>query len=285
MTAGLLAGLTGAVLFGLGAVILAHAVRRHVWSAERLPDFVRQGVRDPWTMLVVAMYVTGWALHVVAIWLLPLYLAQATVAMSLAVTALASRVLREHLGPRDWVSLAAVTGGTVLLAAGSGAAGPTHTSSTFAAWLGIAFVAYCLAAVIGVSSRGTALGGSVLGALAGLGYAASAIAVRGLGWPPEGVMAVAALVVPAVSVVAFWLYFLGMDRAGAAAVAGPLIVAQTFVPAVVGVVLLGDGVRADWWPLLAVGLVAATAGAVSLARGQLRRPGGVATWSWPDPAR
>ena len=41
-------------------------------------------------MLVVAAYLVGFVLHAVAIWLLPLYLAQALVAMSLPVTALAS---------------------------------------------------------------------------------------------------------------------------------------------------------------------------------------------------
>ena len=59
---------------------------------ETTPDgllgFVARSVRDPRTMLVVAAYLVGFVLHAVAIWLLPLYLAQATVAMSLPVTAL-----------------------------------------------------------------------------------------------------------------------------------------------------------------------------------------------------
>ena len=40
-------------------------------------------------LVVVAAYLVGFVLHAVAIWLLPLYLAQAAVAMSLPVTAFA----------------------------------------------------------------------------------------------------------------------------------------------------------------------------------------------------
>ena len=54
----------------------------------------------------------------------------------------------------------------------------------------------------------------------------------------------AALAVPAFSLVAFWLYSLGMERAPVSSVTAPLIVLQTFVPALVGVALLGDEVRA-----------------------------------------
>ena len=46
----------------------------------------------------------------------------------------------------------------------------------------------------------------------------------------------------------------------------PLIVAQTIVPAAVGVALLGDGVREGWWPAVTVGLLLATGGAAVLGR-------------------
>jgi hypothetical protein len=44
-----------------------------------------------------------------------------------------------------------------------------------------------------------------------------------------------------------------------------MIVAQTFVPAAVGVAFLGDGVREGWWPAVVLGLVLSTTGAVALA--------------------
>ena len=67
--------------------------------------FVARSVRDVRTMLVVAAYLVGFVLHAAAIWLLPLYLAQALVAMSLPVTALASRRVEDALHrPAGWRS-------------------------------------------------------------------------------------------------------------------------------------------------------------------------------------
>ena len=54
-------------------------------------------------LLVVAAYLVGFVLHAAAIWLLPLYLAQALVAMSLPVSALASHRVEDALhAPAGW---------------------------------------------------------------------------------------------------------------------------------------------------------------------------------------
>ena len=47
-------------------------------------------------------------------------------------------------------------------------------------------------------------------------------------------MLVCALAVPALGLVAFWLYSLALSRTGVAAATGALIVLQTFVPAASG---------------------------------------------------
>lgn len=261
MLTGVAAGLGGALLFGVGAVIQAHAVRRQDSAPDRLAGFVARSVRDPWTLLVVGMYLAGFVLHAAAIWMLPLYFAQATVAMSLPVTAVASFVLHERLTPVHWSALAAVTGGLVLLALGSGSPGAVVVTPVFAAAVTTGFVLVALG-----SWRGHRLPGAWLGTLAGLAYAGSAIAVRGVQASAHPLVVVAALAVPAYSLIAFWLYSLGMDRAGVSSVTAPLIVAQTIVPSLVGVALLGDGVRSGWWPGVAAGLALATAGAILLSR-------------------
>lgn len=258
---GLTAGLVGAALFGVGAVAQAHAVRRQPGSPDRLLDFVRRSLRDGWTMLVVLAYLAGFLLHAVAIWLLPLYLAQAAVSMSLPVTALASRRVGEHLHAAQWLAVGAVTAGLALLSLGAGRAGDVVTDPLFVAplWVGFGLLA---AVALG---RGRLRGGG-LGALAGLGYAGSAIAVRGVALPVDGVTVAAALAVPAFSLVAFWLYSLGMNDSAVSSATAPLIVGQTFVPSAVGVVLLGDTVRDGWWPAVVLGLLLATYGAVQLGR-------------------
>jgi hypothetical protein len=264
---GLLAGLAAAALFGVGAVVQAHAVRRQERRPEGLRQFLARSARDPWTIGVVAAYLLGFVLHVVAIWALPLYLAQATVAMSLPVTAVSSTVVHERLQPVHWWAVLLVSSGLVLLALGSGDPGATFTSTRFAValWLGVLLL--LLAARVGIGWPG-----GVLGALAGLGYTGSAVAVRGAG-SIDSLMGVAAgLSVAAYGVVAFWLYSVALDRAPVSSATAPMIVLQTFVPSLVGVALLGDQVRGGWWPAVALGLVLSTVGAVVLSGDGIASP-------------
>jgi drug/metabolite transporter (DMT)-like permease len=282
---GLVAGLAAALLFGLAAVAQAHAVRRFEAAPADLVAFVLRSLRDPWTLGVVVAYLAGFVLHAVAIWLLPLYLAQATIAMSLPVTALTSTLLlHERLRPAHWSAIAAVTVGLVLLVAGSGEAGSVVADARFAVaiWRGVAALALA-------GWRAGRLGGGVLGALAGLGYAGSAMAVRGVGVPVGPAIVACAAAVGVYGLVAFWLYSLGLDRAPVSTATAPLVVAQTFVPGLVGVLLLGDAVRPGWLPAAITGLVLAVGGAIVLGRDaagpdRLRTPGAAATGSSPGPA-
>ena len=265
---GVAVGLLSAAVFGVAAVAQAQAVRGFEKTPDGLLGFVTRSLRDGRTMLVVAAYLVGFVLHATAIWLLPLYLAQALVAMSLPVTALASHRVEDALQRTGWLAVGVVTLGLVLLSLGAGAPGEVQTTTRFvvALWIGVA-------ALGAASIVGRHLAGPVLGLLAGLGYAGSAISVRGIGMPVDGVVVVAALAVPFFGLVAFWLYSLGMHRAAVPSTTASMIVAQTFVPAAVGVALLGDGVRDGWWPAVSLGLVLSTTGAVVLGRQKSRVAG------------
>jgi drug/metabolite transporter (DMT)-like permease len=268
---GLAAGLVSAAVFGVAAVVQAHAVRRYDTSPTGLVGFVSRSLRDGRMMIVVAAYLVGFVLHAAAIWLLPLYLAQALVAMSLPVTALASHRVEDALHRHGWVAVGVVTLGLILLSLGAGDPGDVVTTGTFVGLLWAAVVVLAVA-----SAAGRHLAGPLLGLLAGLGYAGSAISVRGVGTPIDPVVVAAALAVPSFSLVAFWLYSLGMHRAAVPSTTASLIVAQTFVPAAVGVALLGDGVRDGWWPAVVIGLVLSTCGAAVLGL-DLRSPGSAGT--------
>src|SRR4051794_10852744 len=110
MTAiGVVLGLLSAVVFGVAAVVQAQAVRGFESSPDGLWGFVARSVRDGRTMAVVAAYLVGFVLHAAAIWLLPLYLAQALVAMSLPVTAVASHRVEDRLRRTGWAAVGVVT--------------------------------------------------------------------------------------------------------------------------------------------------------------------------------
>ena len=264
---GLVAGLAAAALFGVGAVVQAHAVRRQDRRPHGLLDFVRVSVRDWWTIAVVAAYLLGFVLHVVAIWGLPLYLAQATVAMSLPVTAVTSLVLHERLQPVHWWAVLLVSAGLVLLSMGSGEPGALFTSVWFAVALWVGVVLLFLAARLGVR-----LSGSVIATLAGLGYTGSAVAVRGAESATDLVGVAAGLSVGVYGLLGFWLYSVALDRAPVSTASAPLIVTQTFLPSLIGVALLDDGVRSGWWLGIGVGLVLATVGAIVLSGDGISSP-------------
>lgn len=258
---GILTGLASAVLFGVGAVAQAHGVRQLRPRPWGLRAFVRVAATSPLLLLVVALYLAGFALHAVSIWFVPLYLAQSLVSFSLPVTVLCVRLLGERVQARTWWSVLAVIVGLLLLVQGSGAAGLPVTS-----WaLPLALIA-ALAALFSVSLAARRLDGRSLGWLAGLGYAGSAISVRGVGWPVEASSVVAALLVPLWGLLAFWLYSIALERDDVTSSTAPLITAQTLVPALVGLVLLGDGVREGWWPAVLAGSALALWGATTAGR-------------------
>lgn len=255
MVWGLVAGLVSAACFGLAAVAQARAVRSLEQRIDGLAGFVRAALRSPLLLAVVVGYLAGFVLHAVAIWLLPLYLAQASIAMSLPITAIGVGLVGERVAGRQWVALATVVGGLWLLAASAGTPGQVTINGTFVAAL-----------VVGAAAVG-GLGAIthrpvLLGSLAGAAYAGSAIAVRAVGWPAEPLVVLAGLTVSAFGLLGFWLYSTALDRGQVSVVTAPMIVGQTAGPAFVGIAFLGDGVRAGWWPGLTVGLLLAMAGAV-----------------------
>lgn len=263
MLIGLASALGSAVLFGLAAVWQAVAVRGHRDDSASLSSFVRMALTSPLLLAVVAAYLAGFVLHAVAIWRLPLYLAQATMSLSMPVTALwSAHRLHEPLGHRGWLAVGAVTLGIASVAAGAGAPGTAATG-----WLlpGVVWLLFlgCLVTGLTLPRRGRPV---VLGLVAGCGYAGSALAVRGVSsGDSTGTVIVAAVAVPALGAVAFWLYSVSLERVEVASSAAALIVSETFLPAAVGVAMLHDSVRPGWWPLVLAGMVLSVLGAVTLA--------------------
>jgi hypothetical protein len=272
MLIGLLAGIASAALFGVAAVAQAAAVRGLDKKADSFGWFIKHGWREPLLVAVIGAYLAGFVLHAVAIAYTPLYLAQATISLSLPITAwVASRRLGESLGLVGWSSVGAIAAGLVLLAVSAGAAGDARTSTLFAGglWGGV-----CLLAVIGWQWSGSAP--IILATAAGWGYAGSALAVRGVAGL-DLLSLLCALAVPAYGALAFWLYSVALDRTTAAGASGSVIVYQTLVPSVVGLLWLGDGIKAGWEFGVLVGLLLAMVGALALGRRQDQQPAAAPT--------
>lgn len=258
MVIGLGAALLAAALFGVGAVMQAVAARRGPLVSALMG-------------LVVVIYVLGWALHLISIAKVPLYVAQVGVSASLAVTAfMAARVVREPLSVRHRVAVGVLVGGLVLLALSAGSVGTHQFDASgivalYAALVGILLIALATLRV------GGQRGGVLLGCLGGLAYAGSPIATRSLVEPElDWLTILPALTIGLYGLLGFWVYSLALRRGSVVATSGPLVLLQTVVPAVVGVVALGDSIRSGWWPVAVLGLLASTGAALTLRDAQAR---------------
>lgn len=259
-----------AVVFGLAAVAQAAAVRRDGARPDTLVGFVRWAAADGLMLAVIVAYLAGFVLHAVAIWLTPLYVAQATIALSLPVTALAARGVAESASGRLWAWVGVAVAGLALVGLGAGDPGPSRDDWTISvpAVVGVVVLGLATLRLAAGRSAGTTGGaaGGLLGVLAGLGYAGSALAVRGVDLPLTPSVLLTALTVPAYGVLAFWSYSLAMTETAVTAATAPMIALQTLVPALVGVVLLGDQVRDGWAPAVVAGVALTTAAAIAISR-------------------
>ena len=252
MVIGLGAALLAAVVFGVAAVVQAVAARR-----DGVVSFLMVGV--------ALTYMLGWGLHLVAIAYVPLYVAQVGIAASIVVTALiASRVVHEPLATRHWLAVTAMVAGLALLVGAAGPVGDHRFSEdrTLALYLGFGVLLLLgLAAMRLAGERG----GVLLGVLAGAAYGGSPIATRSLvdpAWNRETIAP--AITIGLFGVLGFWLYSVALQRASVTAATAPLVLLETLVPAVVGLVVFGDGVRSGWWPVAAVGFTLSIGAALVL---------------------
>lgn len=272
MAVGLGAAVAAAMVFGVAAILQAIASRRvPTVSGPRPRQLLRMVVqlcRQPAFAAAVALDLAGFGLHLVALRALPLYLAQAGIAASLAVTALlAVRVVGDRLHGVEWAAVAAVCVGLAALGAAAGDAGERRATRGLTAWLIAAVLAIALAGLFASRSTRT-VATAVLGLLAGCGFAAAAVAARLLPDLAPG----AVLTTPAAYLVmvsgsfAFLLYSLALQRGSVTVATAAMIVTQTMVPAALGVLLLGDAVRQGWTAIAGIGLAITAAGAVVLVR-------------------
>ncbi|MFF8598538.1 hypothetical protein ACF065_06480 [Streptomyces sp. NPDC015232] len=206
----------------------------------------------------------GFVLQVVALRTLPIYAVGASLAASLAVTAvIASRLLGVRLSRSEWAAVAVVCLGLALLALSSGREG--HEGGGDALSWGL------LAASFAVLAAGAAAGrlpdrarALTLGLAGGFGFGVVEVAVRLLDSFDLTDPALYALLVGGGS--AFLLYTSALHRGAVTTATAGLVLGETIGPAVVGVAWLGDTTREGLGWLALLGFAVAVAGSLTLAR-------------------
>ncbi len=264
----LLAAVGAALAFGLAAVLQGVATRHAPDTGHLDPRLLVRLARQPLFLAAVALNLVGFGLHVAALQDLPLFLVQAVIAASVAVTAVLSvRVFRVPLSGLQWSAVAVACAGLALLtpSAETGEASAPDTAER------LVLVAVLVATLVAgtVAGRLTgAVGAATLGLLGGVGFGVVAVSARLLpSLSPAAVLREPLAYVLAVAGgIAFLLYSTAMQRGSVTTATAANVVTQTAVPAVVGIALLGDRVRDGWGPVAVLGFLLALAGALGLAR-------------------
>lgn len=271
---GLCAALGAAVAFGVAAVLQGVAVARSPRTAGVDPRLLLRLLRHGAFVVAMLLNAAGLVLHLTALQVLPLFLVQAAIASSVGVTAvLAVRVFGTPLDGAQWTAVAAVCIGLALLASAAASNGDAPEDDALRLGLVVALV-ITTAAAVAVGRTSSVLGAALLGFLGGVLFGIVAIAGRLVDdLAPAALLSDSATyTLVAAGVLAWLLYCAAMQRGSVTTTTAALVLTQTAVPAVVGVVLLGDRVRSGWVPAAVAGFLLALAGAAALARFETVRP-------------
>lgn len=276
-------GLTGAFLaalaYGVATILQAIAVSRTERSEELDPRLLLRLARSTPYVLGSLLDAVGFLLSLVALRSEPLFLVQAIVAASLAVTALlAAIVLRVRLRPPERIALCGVLAGLVLLGVAAGSERTGRVELIGRAGLLAAMATLAVIAVVAARARpgDRPTSGWALGVLAGLGFAGASIGARVLYHPRSitgllGDPATYALI--AGGLLGMLLYAQALQRGSVTVITAAVVATETLVPSAVGLVLLSDHPRHKFAVVSALGFGLTVLGALALARlGEPRRP-------------
>lgn len=249
-------GLLMAVLAAIGyagASVLQSAATDRVSSAWRL-------ARSPLYLTGLALDGIAWALSLLALRSLPVYVVQAVLAGSLAVTVVFARIWRgSRLRRRDLGAILGLIPALAVIAiAGREQDAPVIGATT--TWALTIIGAVTVAAIVVVLTAGRGAAGLAL--LAGLSYSVTALAARALQvehplWDTLGNPLI--WVVAATGIAGTVAYAAALDRGAVGPATALLWAVEVVVPAVVAIPLLGDDVRPGWRPAAAVAVAAVVA--------------------------
>jgi drug/metabolite transporter (DMT)-like permease len=265
---GLLGASLAAVAYGAATILQTLGVKRLAALPPGTPRLRRLRAGDLYAA-GVALDLGGFLASVAALRTLPLFLVESAVASSVAVTAvLAVVVLHVRLQRREIVSLGVALLGLVLMAVGA-RSGPADHLGNAGGWAVLAAGAVVVALLVGgARDRSDRRAATVLAVASGLGFgllgfAARSLVVRTPWWHTAADPLLWSVLVE--GIVGSVAYGLALHRGRTTTVAAITFVTETVIPAILGLVFLGDGVRPGFAPVVVVGFVAAVTGSVALA--------------------
>lgn len=283
MLIGLLTAVAASACYGTGSVLQAvgsrKSARREAAAASTTGVTAHGGpslsstakAAVTWEFMVgTVLDFVGFGLGALAARMLPLFLSQTVISANLVITAVLSiKLLGIRLNPREWVSIGVVCSALVLLATAAGPEGGGDASTTTHWWLLIASVALMGGGTLAVRLLGSRAA-ILAGLLSGLGFGALGVGVRVLnGVDPFDLPtlladpALYAILVAGIG--GMYLHTVALQIGSVNGATAALVVGETVVPGILGVLWLGDSSRPGFAWMAVLGFLVAVAGAVAVA--------------------
>ncbi|WP_433171381.1 hypothetical protein [Actinoallomurus sp. CA-150999] len=283
MIIGLVTAVSASACYGVGSVLQAMGSRRSgrreaaatsaTLTTQRggpsLSSTAKAAVT--WEFMVgTVLDIVGFGLGALAARLLPLFLSQTVISANLVITAvLGIKLLGVRLNRREWASIAVVCSALVMLAGAAGPEGGGRTPISTHWWLLAASVLLIGGGTLAVRWMGS--NAAILaGLLSGLGFGVVGIGVRVLDGA-DPLDAGALLTDPALYAIlvggvgGMYLHTVALQIGSVNGATAALVVGETVIPGILGVMWLGDASRPGYAWVAVFGFVLAVAGAVAVA--------------------
>ena len=269
MWVGLISALFAALCYGVASTVQAVVAQSTRDDKHGVDPRLLVRLLGQWKYLAsLALDIVGLAAQIVALRSLPLFLVQAALSASIAVTAvLAVKWFGVRLSGTEWSAVAVVCGGLALLGLSAESEGAGQGSWSFHWWLlGASVVLAGVGALVGKlpDQQRTPL----LGLVSGLEFACIGLALRVI--PNFDILKLltdpATYTVAVAGCVAGLFYASALQRGGVVTATAMMLVGETIPAAALGVWLLGDHARPGWTVAAIAGFVVAVGGACLLAR-------------------
>jgi drug/metabolite transporter (DMT)-like permease len=243
---------------------------RQVPTADSLnPGLLLRLARNRYYLAGLVLLVLGLGLSLVALRSLPLFVVQPVRASGLAVTAaLSVLVLHEKLRSMELVALATVLGGLVLLGLSSTGSDGTQSDAATGIWVLIAVAVIVGVALVGLPILRDRGPGIFLAVLAGLSFSLVAVSARCIDSlaPARILTSLSAWAMGIAGITALLLGAMALQRTSVVTATGWLVVTETLVAAVIGIVAFGDRPAHGGIAIASVGFALALIGSLALAR-------------------
>jgi drug/metabolite transporter (DMT)-like permease len=265
---GLICALAAACAYGVASVMQSIAAKATSGGDGGVDARLLIRVLGQWRFLLgIGLDLLGFVAQLAALRVLPLFVVQAALAASLAVTAVAARFLGVRLGRREWAAVAVVCLGLALLGLSA------HSEGSAPVTTGLRWGLVAAVVVLGAAGMSAGLAprrfrAPWLGLIAGLSFGVVAISGRIIpSLAPVHLLTESATYTGVVAgAMAFLFLASALQRGSVTTATAMMVVGETVFPALVGILALGDRTRPGFAPVAVAGFALAIGGALALAR-------------------